>query len=119
MKGEQFLINHKPFYFTGFGRHEDADLRGKGFDNVLMVHDHALMDWIGANSYRTSHYPYAEEMLDWADEHGIVVIDETAAVGFNLSLGIGSKRATSRKNCTAKRQSTGKLSKRTYRRLKS
>ncbi len=28
-------------------------------------------------------------MLDWADEHGIVVIDETAAVGFNLSLGIG------------------------------
>ncbi len=54
VKGEQFLINHKPFYFTGFGRHEDADLRGKGFDNVLMVHDHALMDWIGANSYRTS-----------------------------------------------------------------
>ncbi len=54
-----------------------------------MVHDHALMSWIGANSYRTSHYPYAEEMLDWADEHGIVVIDETAAVGFNLSLGIG------------------------------
>ncbi len=89
VKGEQFLINHKPFYFTGFGRHEDADLRGKGFDNVLMVHDHALMDWIGANAYRTSHYPYAEEMLDWADEHGIVVIDETAAVGFNLSLGIG------------------------------
>ncbi|WP_435947081.1 beta-glucuronidase [Dryocola sp. BD586] len=89
VKGEQFLINHKPFYFTGFGRHEDADLRGKGFDNVLMVHDHALMDWIGANSYRTSHYPYAEEMLDWADEHGIVIIDETAAVGFNLSLGIG------------------------------
>ncbi|RKQ40050.1 beta-glucuronidase [Enterobacter sp. R1(2018)] len=89
VKGEQFLINHKPFYFTGFGRHEDADLRGKGFDNVLMVHDHALMEWIGANSYRTSHYPYAEEMLDWADEHGIVIIDETAAVGFNLSLGIG------------------------------
>ncbi|CAC9204333.1 Beta-glucuronidase [Citrobacter werkmanii] len=54
-----------------------------------MVHDHALMEWIGANSYRTSHYPYAEEMLDWADEQGIVIIDETAAVGFNLSLGIG------------------------------
>lgn len=88
VKGEQFLINHKPFYFTGFGRHEDADLRGKGFDNVLMVHDHALMEWIGANSYRTSHYPYAEEMLDWADEHGIIIIDETAAVGFNLSLGL-------------------------------
>src|SRR3712207_8294981 len=35
-------------------------------------------DWIGANSFRTSHYPYAEEVLDHADRHGIVVIDETA-----------------------------------------
>ena len=86
--GEQFLINDRPFYFTGFGRHEDADIRGKGFDHALMVHDHALMNWIGANSYRTSHYPYAEEMLDWADEHGIVVINETPAVGLNLALGI-------------------------------
>ncbi|XPE61797.1 glycoside hydrolase family 2 TIM barrel-domain containing protein [Shigella flexneri] len=88
VKGEQFLINHKLICSGFVGRHEDADLRGKGLDNVLMVHDHALMDWIGANSYRTS-IPYAEEMLDWADEHGIVAIDETAAVGFNLSLGIG------------------------------
>ena len=23
----QFLINGKPFYFTGFGKHEDADVR--------------------------------------------------------------------------------------------
>ncbi|WP_423750515.1 glycoside hydrolase family 2 TIM barrel-domain containing protein, partial [Citrobacter freundii] len=30
---------------------------------LFEVHDHALMEWIGANSYRTSHYPYAEEML--------------------------------------------------------
>lgn len=26
-----FLINGNPFYFTGFGRHEDADLRGRGW----------------------------------------------------------------------------------------
>lgn len=24
--GNQFLINGKPFYFTGFGKHEDADV---------------------------------------------------------------------------------------------
>ena len=45
------------------------------------------MNWLGANSYRTAHYPYAEDMLDYADRHGIVVIDETAAVGINLMLG--------------------------------
>ena len=51
-----------------------------------MVHDFELLEWIGANSFRTSHYPYAEAVLDYADRHGIVVIDETAAVGLNIGL---------------------------------
>ena len=87
VSGKQFLINNKPFYFTGFGKHEDIDVRGKAHDDVMMVHDFALMDWAGANSFRTSHYPYAEEVLDYADRHGIVVINETAAVGLNLLIG--------------------------------
>jgi beta-glucuronidase len=85
--GARFLINGEPFYFRGFGKHEDSAVRGKGHDDAFMVHDFALMDWIGANSFRTSHYPYAEEVLDYADRHGLVVIDETAAVGLNAQLG--------------------------------
>jgi beta-glucuronidase len=87
--GARFLINGEPFYFRGFGKHEDSAVRGKGHDNVFMVHDFALMDWLGANSFRTSHYPYAEEVLEYADRHGIVVIDETPAVGLNMGLGGG------------------------------
>jgi beta-glucuronidase len=87
--GTRFLINGEPFYFRGFGKHEDSALRGKAHDNVMMVHDFALMDWLGANSFRTSHYPYAEEVLDYADRLGIVVIDETAAVGLNMGLAGG------------------------------
>ncbi|MWV51558.1 beta-glucuronidase (plasmid) [Rathayibacter sp. VKM Ac-2803] len=86
VRGEQFLINGEPFYFTGFGKHEDTAIRGKGHDDAYLVHDFQLLDWIGANSFRTSHYPYAEEVLDFADRHGIVVIDETAAVGLNLGV---------------------------------
>ena len=82
----QFLINGEPFYFTGFGKHEDSAVRGKAHDDALMVHDFALLDWIGANSFRTSHYPYAEEVLDFADAQGIVVINETAAVGMNMEI---------------------------------
>ena len=78
VRGTEFLINGEPFYFTGFGKHEDTAVRGKGHDNAYLVHDFQLMDWIGANSFRTSHYPYAEEVLEFADRHGIVVIDETA-----------------------------------------
>ncbi|MCJ8748570.1 hypothetical protein PDJAM_G00166330 [Pangasius djambal] len=77
----QFLINSKPFYFHGVNKHEDADIRGKGFDWPLIVKDFNLMKWMGANSFRTSHYPYAEEILQMADRHGIVVIDECPGVG--------------------------------------
>lgn len=89
VKGSQFLINNEPFYFTGFGKHEDSPIRGKGHDPAYMVHDFQLIDWIGANSFRTSHYPYAEEVLNYADRQGIVVIDETAAVGLNLGVASG------------------------------
>ncbi|EED24163.1 beta-galactosidase, putative [Talaromyces stipitatus ATCC 10500] len=86
VRGNQFLINSKPFYFTGFGMHEDHLVRGKGHDAVSMVYDFELLAWTGASSFRTSHYPYAEEVMDFADRHGIVVIDETAAVGLNLAM---------------------------------
>jgi beta-glucuronidase len=89
VRGNRFLVNGEPFYFRGFGMHEDHPLRGKGHDNVSMVHDFALLDWLGANSLRTSHYPYAEEIYEYADRHGIVVIDETPAVGLNMGLGGG------------------------------
>jgi beta-glucuronidase len=89
VRGTQFLINSRPFYFTGFGMHEDAAVRGKGHDDAFLVHDFELLDWIGANSFRTSHYPYAEEVYDYADRKGIVIIDETAAVGMNTGLAGG------------------------------
>ena len=83
VEGNQFLVNNEPFYFTGFGMHEDHVVKGKGHDNGFMVNDFELLKWVGANSFRTSHYPYAEEVMDYADRHGILIIDETAAVGFN------------------------------------
>jgi beta-glucuronidase len=87
--GTRFLINGEPFYFTGFGKHEDVAVIGKGHNNAFMLHDFELLKWIGANSFRTSHYPYSEDVLDYADRQGIVIIDETAAVGLNMGLGGG------------------------------
>uniref|UniRef100_A0A2K6ASL3 Beta-glucuronidase n=1 Tax=Macaca nemestrina TaxID=9545 RepID=A0A2K6ASL3_MACNE len=80
----QFLINGKPFYFHGVNKHEDADIRGKGFDWPLLVKDFNLLRWLGANAFRTSHYPYAEEVLQMCDRYGIVVIDECPGVGLEL-----------------------------------
>ncbi|XP_055594703.1 beta-glucuronidase isoform X2 [Uranotaenia lowii] len=74
------LINGQPIYFRGFGRHEDSDIRGKGLDYALLTKDFNLLKWVGANAYRTSHYPYSEESMQFADEHGIMIIDECPSV---------------------------------------
>ena len=85
--GARLLLNGQPVRLRGFGMHEDGVLHGKGHDDARLVRDFALLRWIGANSFRTSHYPYAEEVLDYADRQGLLVIDETPAVGLHMSLG--------------------------------
>uniref|UniRef100_A0A4W6EPL5 Beta-glucuronidase n=1 Tax=Lates calcarifer TaxID=8187 RepID=A0A4W6EPL5_LATCA len=90
----QFLINNKPFYFHGVNKHEDSDIRGKGLDWPLIVKDFNLMKWLGANSFRTSHYPYAEEILQMCDRHGIVVIDECPGVGIKDIRSFGNASLT-------------------------
>lgn len=81
VRGTELLINGAPFYFKGFGKHEDSFFHGRGMDECLNVKDVSMIHWLGANSFRTSHYPYAEEMYDLCDREGIVIIDEVPAVG--------------------------------------
>jgi len=78
---DALLLNGKPVYLKGFGRHEDFAITGRGLVPAVNVKDFALLKWINANSFRTSHYPYAEQQMDLADRLGILVIDETPAVG--------------------------------------
>lgn len=74
------LLNDKPVYMRGFGRHEDSVLRGRGLDLVTMTRDYELLKWVGANAYRTSHYPYSDEVMDMADRQGFLIIDECPSV---------------------------------------
>ena len=85
VRDRRFLINGKPFYFKGFGKHEDSYFHGRGTDQALNVKDVALIHWLGANSFRTSHYPYADNMYDLCDREGIVIIDEVPAVGMSAA----------------------------------
>ncbi len=80
-EGTRFLINGKPFRFHGPCKHEDSPFHGRGTDACLNVTDINLYHWLHANCFRTSHYPYAEEMYQLCDREGIVIIDETPAVG--------------------------------------
>ncbi|MCD8190737.1 MAG: beta-glucuronidase [Clostridiales bacterium] len=82
VKNQRFLLNGKSVYLRGFGKHEDADIRGRGLDLATVKRDFECMKWIGANCFRTSHYPYADEVYQMADEEGFLIIDEVPAVGF-------------------------------------
>lgn len=97
VEGGKFLINGQPFYFKGYGKHEDTFPGGRGLHLPMNVKDISLMKWQGANSFRTSHYPYSEEMMQLCDEEGIVVIDEAPAVGVHLNFGGGANFKNGRK----------------------
>ena len=80
----QLYLNHRPIFLKGFGMHEDHEIIGKGNHPLLNLRDFELLKWIGANSFRTSHYPYDEQLYDLADRYGILVIDEIPTVGLNF-----------------------------------
>lgn len=86
--GGKLLLNGEPLYLVGYGKHEDYPVMGRGQFRPAYLRDFELMRWSGANSFRTSHYPYDEDVIRLADRLGFLVIDETPAV----SLGFHSDR---------------------------
>ena len=78
---DNILLNGEPIKLKGFGKHEDFPIFGRSKTTPVTVKDMELMKWCGANCFRTSHYPYDESVYEVADRAGILVIDETPAVG--------------------------------------
>lgn len=85
VEGDEILLNGQPIKLTGFGKHEDFALSGRGLNLPVWIRDYELLRWIGANSYRTSHYPYPEEVMQLADQRGVLIINEIPAVGLNMA----------------------------------
>jgi beta-glucuronidase len=83
VEGKQLLLNGEPVFLRGFGKHEDFPVLAKAHSPAVLVKDFGLMEWIGANSFRTSHYPYHPDWLDEADRRGVLVLSEVPAVSLN------------------------------------
>ncbi len=80
----KLMLNGKEIYMKGFGKHEDFPVTGKGLFLPQIVKDFELLKWINANSFRTSHYPYSDEILSYADRKGILIINEVPAVSLDF-----------------------------------
>lgn len=74
---EGLFINDKPYRLKGFCAHESCGLTGKVIPETLQRYRVKLMKEMGANAYRTSHYPQSEELMEALDEAGFLVMDET------------------------------------------
>lgn len=87
VRGDKLLLNGQPIFMKGCAKHEDFPINGRGLNIPLVVRDAEMLKWMGANSYRTSHYPYSDEAMETADREGFLIIDEIPAVGMTFSDG--------------------------------
>ncbi len=71
------FINGKPVKIKGVCGHYDCGLLGKAVPDNIFRHKVRLLREMGANGFRTSHYPHAAAFMDALDDAGFIVMDET------------------------------------------
>jgi beta-galactosidase len=74
---EGFAINGERLDFQGVCMHHDLGALGAALNDRALHRQIDMLIEMGANAIRTSHNPPAPELLDYADEKGILVMDET------------------------------------------
>lgn len=71
------FLNGRHVKIKGVCGHQDMGLTGKAVADNVHRYKAKLMKEMGANGYRTSHYPQPEALMDALDELGFIVMDET------------------------------------------
>ncbi len=71
------FINGKHYLIKGVCGHATCGLTGKAVPDNLYRYRVKMMKDMGANGYRTTHYPQNEALMDALDENGFIVMNET------------------------------------------
>lgn len=72
-----FFLNEKHVKIKGLCCHHDHAGVGIAVPDSVQEYRIAKMKEMGANAYRTAHYPPTRELLDICDRMGVLVFDET------------------------------------------
>lgn len=72
-----FVLNGRNVKIKGVCSHQDYGITGKAVPDNVYRYRIELIKEMGANAYRTSHYPHAEATMDALDDMGMLVMDET------------------------------------------
>lgn len=73
VQGAHVLLNGKPLKLRGVCRHEVHPLLGRSLTDQQWRQDAELYREANCNFVRTSHYPPAQEFIDYCDELGLLV----------------------------------------------
>lgn len=75
-----FFLNGKHLKLIGVSKHQDLSGYGSALPNGLLIKDMEQIKALGANCFRTSHYPPDPEILAACDRLGILVLEEIPLV---------------------------------------
>jgi beta-glucuronidase len=74
--GRDILLNGEPLRLRGFNRHDAHPQFGAGLPDALLAADVQILQDLGCNFVRGSHYPQDPRFLDLCDEAGLLVWSE-------------------------------------------
>jgi beta-galactosidase/beta-glucuronidase len=79
LKGGRFYLNGEPVRLVGLDTHMDYPGQGSAETVIAMAADYNDLKTLNEVFTRPVHYPQASYILDYADQHGILLIPEVPA----------------------------------------
>ncbi|WP_020574456.1 glycoside hydrolase family 2 protein [Actinopolymorpha alba] len=76
VKGTQLLLDGEPVFLKGYNWHEESDLSGRSMTIEEYEHELGHAKSLGANFLRNCVYNRHPYVYDWADRHGVLLMDE-------------------------------------------
>lgn len=80
-RGEQFFLNNKPVRMNGMNRVHDHPKYGNTEPDHLVIADFKDLKALGCNFSRSMHAPLAENILDFCDKNGMLLVEEIPVWG--------------------------------------
>ena len=80
-EGKRLWLNGEMLYLKGVNRHEAHPQFGAATPEALMVQDIQLLKSLNGNFFRGSHYQQSQRFLDYCDEMGVLVWEESLGWG--------------------------------------
>lgn len=78
---KRLWLNGRPLYLRGVNRHESHPQFGAATPDALMIEDIQNLKSLGGNFIRGCHYQQAQRFLDYCDEMGVLVWEESLGWG--------------------------------------